>query len=163
RVDETFPKLSLDWSASTASERATLDLYEEVRSARTADAIRLACEQFSGGTVQAGSVWDAVHLAAVELSARFDTREGLRGWPVQPVPPTTSLLFAFRAAGDGPTRRLTLPQAVGGVAEKMPGLSLKKGRLRDRRTTTLDPAEAPADPSAAVDHVFGLLPAKTDD
>ena len=159
-MTETLPKLPPDWAATAADEKATLDLYEEVRSARTAAAVRLACEQLAGGSVKAGSVWDAVHLAAVELSARFDTREDLRGWPVHAVTSTNALHFAFRTAMDAPTRLLILLQAVCWVSEKMTGLSIQRKRLRDLRITRLDPADVPADPVEAADGVFELLAAK---
>jgi hypothetical protein len=162
RVDETFPNLPFDWCAATASEPATLELYEEIRSARTANAARLACEQLTGGKVKAGSVWDAVHLAAMELSARFDTREVIRGWPVHAVTSTNALHFAFRTVMDGPTRLLILLQAVCWVSEKMTGLSIKKGRLRDLRITKLTPVDVPADSADAVARVFDTMPFKSD-
>ena len=150
RVDETFPKLPLDWAAATASEPATLELYEEIRAARTTDAARLACEQLVGGLVKAGSVWEAVHLAAMELSQRFNTRAVIRGWPVHAVTSTNALHFAFRTVMGGPTRLLILLQAVCWVSEKMTGLSIKRGRLRDLRITRLEPAEVKGDTPAAV-------------
>jgi hypothetical protein len=162
RVDETFPRLPPDWCAADASEAATLELYEEIRAARTADAARLACEQLAGGKVKAGSIWDAIHLAAVELSARFDTRDVIRGWPVHAVTSTNALHFAFRTVLDGPTRLLILLQAACWVSEKMTGLSIQKGRLRDLRITELEPAEVPADTTAAVERVFELFPFKSD-
>ena len=149
RVTETLPKLPPDWAATAADEKATLDLYEEVRAARTAAAARLACEQLAGGGVKAGSVWDAVHLAAVELAARFDTREDLRGWPVHAVTSTNALHFAFRTALDAPTRLLILLQAVCWVSEKMTGLSIQRKRLRDLRITRLDPARRPGRPGGS--------------
>jgi hypothetical protein len=162
RVDETFPRLPPDWCAAAASAPATLELYEEIRAARTADAARLACEQLAGGAVKAGSVWDAVHLAAVELAARFDTRAAIRGWPVHAVTSTNALHFAFRTVLDGPTRLLTLLQAVCWVSEKMTGLSLKTGRLRGLRVTRLEPADVPAGTEGAVARVFDLMPFKSD-
>jgi hypothetical protein len=154
RVTETLPKLPPDWAATTADEKATLDLYEETRAARAAAAVRLAGEQLAGGNVKAGSA---------ELAARFDTREGMRGWPVHAVTSTNALHFAFRTALDPRTRLLILLQAVGWVSEKMTGLSIKRKRLRDVRITKLDPAEVPADPAEAAADVFRLLPAKTDE
>jgi hypothetical protein len=160
RAGETLPKLPPDWAATDADDKATLDLYEELRAARTAAAVRLACEQLGGGKVKAGSVWDAVHLAAVELSARFDTREDLRGWPVHAVTSTNALHFAFRTVMEPRTRLLVLLQAVCWVSEKMTGLSIQRKRLRDLRITKLDPADVAADPAKAAVGVFELLPAK---
>jgi hypothetical protein len=162
RVEVTFPKLPLDWCAIGADEQATLELYEEIRAARTDAAARLVCEQLGSGKVKAGSAWDAVHLAAVELAARFNTREVIRGWPVHAVTSTNALHFAFRTVLDGATRLLILLQAVCWVSEKMTGLSIKRGRLRDLRITTLEPAQVPSDTRAAVESVFGLLPFKSD-
>ena len=162
RVEATFPKLPLDWCAADADAPATCALYEEIRAARTDAAAGLVCEQLSSGKVKAGSVWDAVHLAAVELAARFNTREVIRGWPVHAVTSTNALHFAFRTVMDGATRLLILLQAVCWVSEKMTGLSLKNGRLRDLRITTLEPVEVPGDTREAVEAVFGLLPFKSD-
>ena len=162
RVDATFPELPPDWYADAADQGATLELYEEIRAARTDAAAGLACQQLSGGKVKAGSAWDAVHLAAVELAVRFNTREAIRGWPVHAVTSTNALHFAFRTVMDGPTRLLILLQAVCWVSGKMTGLSIKRERLRDLRITTLEPAEVPDDARAAVESVFDLLPFKSD-
>jgi hypothetical protein len=161
-VEATFPKLQMDWCADSADEQATLDLYEEIRAARTDAAVRLLCEQLGSGKAKAGSAWDAIHLAAVELAARFNTREVIRGWPVHAVTSTNALHFAFRTVMDGSTRLLILLQAVCWVSEKMTGLSIKRGRLRDLRITTLEPADVPNDTQAAVEAVFGLMPFKSD-
>jgi hypothetical protein len=162
RAFVTMPKLPPDWAAGDGDEQATLDLYEEIRAARTGPAVRLACQQLVGGRVKVGSIWDAVHLGAMELSARFDTRDLMRGWPVHAVTSTNALHFAFRTVMDARTRLLIVLQAVCWVSEKMTSLSIRRKRLRDIRITTLAPAEVSADPVEAAGGVFQLLPAKPD-
>ena len=75
---------------------------------------------------------------------------------------TNALHFAFRTVMDGPTRLLILLQAVCWVSEKMTGLSIKNGRLRDLRITQLTPADVPTDSADAVASVFDIMPFKSD-
>lgn len=162
RSAQLIPTLPPGWAATTSDEKATIELYEEIRAARTGAAIILACQQLSSGTVHAGSLWDAIHLSAMEISARFDTREGIFGWPVHAVTSTNALHFAFRTAMDTQTRLLILVQAICWVSDKMTGLSLKKGRLRDLRITRLDPVDVPSDSTEATNRLFEMLPGKRD-
>ena len=162
RAVQVLPTLPPDWTASIADEKATLELYEEIRAARTAQSVDLACQQLSSGTIKAGSIWDAIHLAAMEVSARFDTREGIRGWPVHAVTSTNALRYSFRTVLESRTRLLVLLQAICWVSDKMTGLALKRGRLRDLRITRLDPVDVPSDSADAAAQIFDLLPDKSD-
>ena len=143
-MDETFPKLPPDWCAAAASEPATLELYEEIRRPGRPTPPGWRASNSPAGAVKAGSVWDAVHLAAVELSARFDTRADPRlAGACGDLHQRPALRLPH---GHGrPDAALTLLQAVCWVSEKMTGLSIKKGRLRDLRITRLEPADVPAD------------------
>jgi hypothetical protein len=160
RLEATLPKLPPDWASPKADHKATLELYEEVRAARTDAAADLVCRQLLGGTVQAGSVWDAVHLAAADLLVRFKTREKMGGWPVHAVTSSNALHFAFRTAMDAETRLLLLLQAVSRISDVMTKLSLKHRRLRELHVTELEPADIPTKTADAVDAIFSILPYK---
>jgi hypothetical protein len=156
RVETTLPKLPPDWSSSEADHKATLELYEEIRAARTTAAADLVCQQLTSGKVTAGSVWDAIHLSAADLLLRYRTRT--RGWPVHAVTSSNALHFAFRTALDSETRLLLLLQATSRLSDQMTRLSLEGGYLRDARITNLEPAAVPAQPQDALDEIFSLLP-----
>jgi hypothetical protein len=163
RVEATLPRLAADWCSPQADRTASLELHEEIRAARSADAADLVCEQLTGGNVCAGSVWDAIHLSAADLLYRFDTRQGMRGWPVHSVTSSNALHFAFDLAPDDETRLLLVLQATSRISEQMTRLSLQRHRLRERRITDLEPADTPASVQEAVDEIFGLLPYKHPD
>jgi hypothetical protein len=161
RVAVTLPRLPADWTSEKSDRQATLELHEEIRSARTAAAADLACEQLISGKIKAGSVWDAVHLSAAELLLRNKTRS--RGWPVHAVTSSNALHFAFRTVLDHETRLLFLLQAVSRVSDQMTRLALEKGDLRDLRIRDLAGDDLPAATPDAIEAIFAQLPAKKDD
>jgi hypothetical protein len=81
-VDATLQKLPPDWSSSEADHRATLELHEEIRAARTAAAADLVCQQLASGKVKVGSAWDAIQLSAADLFS--GTKLALAAGPSMP-------------------------------------------------------------------------------
>jgi len=162
-MEATLAKLPPDWASAEADYKATLELYNEIRSARTAASAELVCEQLVAGKVHAGSVWDAIHLTAADLLYRFKTREDIRGWPVHAVTSSNALHFAFRVALDSQTRLLLLLQATSRISDQMTKLSLNAGRLRDCRIVDAEPADVPSNRAEAIEEIFELLPYKHPD
>ncbi len=160
RVAVTLPRLPADWTSEKSDRQATLELHEEIRSARTAAAADLVCEQLASGQVKAGSVWDAVHLSAAELLLRNKTRS--RGWPVHAVTSSNALHFAFRTVLEHETRFLFLLQAVSRVSDQMTRLALEKGHLRNIRIRDLAGDDIPAATQDAIEAILARLPAKKD-
>jgi hypothetical protein len=159
-ASQTQRKLPSDWSSAKADHKATLELYEEIRAARTASVVDWICQQLTGGTVTAGSAWDAIHLSAADLLYRFKTREDMRGWPVHSVTSSNALHYAFRNTMDNETRLLLLLQAAARISDQMTRRALDKGQLRDIRIADLGPAEVSAERETAIQEIFALLPCK---
>lgn len=160
RMTATLPRLPADWSSSDADHRATLEMYDLIRVARTTAAADLLCQQLVGGNVKAGSVWDAIHLSAADLLYRFKTREDMRGWPVHAVTSSNALHYAFRIAMDDETRLLLLLQATSRISDQMTRRSLEKDFVRDRRIVDLEPTQIPSRTEDAIEEIFTLLPRK---
>lgn len=163
RVESVYPHLPPDWASQDADPKATLELLEEIRAARTAAAVDLVCRQLTQDKVSVGSMWDAIHLAAAELLYRHRTRADIGGWPVHAVTTTNALHFAFRTAMDSQTRLLLVLQAVTRVSEQMTKISLQRGRLRDIRITELESGKIPSSLQDTVADIFSLLSGPAED
>ena len=161
RMERTLPKLPPDWCSSESDHKATLELHEEIRSARTTAATDLVCEQLLSGKVKSGSVWDAIHLSAAELLVRYKYRT--RGFAVHAVTSSNALHFAFRTVLDTETRLLLLLQATSRLSDQMTRLALKSGSLRDIHIRSLEPVEIRVQPLDTIDEIFALLPPKDPD
>ena len=101
----TIDKLPGDWAHTRADRGATLQLLACIREGKAAEACALAGAQLVGGSVRAGSLWDAVHLAAGELLLRC--QGGLGVHPLHLNTAANALHYAFRTSGD--------PASVSGV------------------------------------------------
>jgi hypothetical protein len=159
-ASQTLSKLPPGWGSAEADHKATLELYDEIRAARTKSVVKCVCQQLIAGTVKAGSAWDAVHLSAADLLHRFKTRVDIRGWPVHSVTSSNALHHAFRNTMDDETRLLLLLQGAARISDQMTRRALDKGCVRDIRVADLQAAEIPGKPEAAIQEIFSLLPPK---
>src|SRR5207249_10930519 len=95
------------------NEGLTKDLVALLRDHKGDEACDLAAKQLTGGTAQAGAVWDAVHLAAGELVLSVAPR-GSRpdGNALHANTAANALHYAFRASTLPDTRLLLVLQAL---------------------------------------------------
>lgn len=146
RVQKAADRLPGDWAVADSDAGSTRELLSLLREGHTEDACRLAASQLVEGKVRAGSIWDAVHLAAGELMLR---RPNLAS--VHAVTSANALHYAFGMSGRAETRLLVLLQAVGWMGEfrnRFPN------GLQDVRITELTPAEIPASEEAAAREIL---------
>jgi hypothetical protein len=142
RVATTQDQIPADWAAARGERGATLDLLACMRDGKVDDACKLAASQLIQGRAQAGAIWDAVHLAAIELLWRCRGNLGVH--PLHANTSANALHYAFRTSGDPKTRYLILLQAVGWATE-FTRIELQKETLEDVRITELDPGKLPLD------------------
>jgi len=159
RARKTLPALRAGWTAGEPSRGATLDLFAVVREGRTDDACDLACAQLTAG-VKAGSLWDAVHLAAADLIFRYRTGGSLiGGYLVHAVTSTNALRCGFDCSGEDRARLLLLLQGVGVLGDLFVARARKEDQLR--AMSLVDLRAVPGDPAGAMADVFAMLPRKT--
>src|SRR5262245_19161563 len=70
RVKETLPRLDDSWMAEEADPLITRSLLGIIRESAPDEACTEAAARLAKGKTSAGTVWDAVHLAAAELRMR---------------------------------------------------------------------------------------------
>lgn len=121
RVGKVIKKLPADWAARASAEGFTKELlmawrgscagkgtssgFENVRD----DACELAVNHLAAGKHSAGSIWDAVHLAAAE-SIMYAQKNST---PLHASTAANALHYAFEASADPQNRLLILLQALG--------------------------------------------------
>jgi hypothetical protein len=146
RVKEAIAKLPGDWSAPRGEAGVTKEVLDAMRTGTTAQACGEAVRQLVQAKATAGAIWDAVHLAAVELALRGDAP----GSGVHEVTSANALHQAFLRSKDPPTQLLLLLQAIGWLGQfKSQEESDGKG-LRDRKITDLVAADLPANTDEAL-------------
>ena len=148
RARNAAPRLPGDWATAQSDPGLTKEVLALLRDGHTDHACRLAVTQLVEGNAHAGSLWDAVHLAAGELIMRERSTGDLGG--VHAVTSSNALHYAFRMSGRAETRLLILLQAVGWMGEFRNQMG--SAGLKDVRITHLTPGEiAPSEETAARD------------
>jgi hypothetical protein len=146
RAKEAIGKLQRDWSAPRGEASVAKEVLDALRTGTSAQACDEALRHLVKGKAAAGAVWDAVHLAAVELAMRGSAP----GSGVHEVTSANALHQAFLASKDPQTQLLLLLQAVGWMGQfKVLEEAEGKG-LRDRKITEMVPGDLPADAEKAV-------------
>lgn len=157
-IRKGFRKLPAGWAGASSDPAATQELLTVIRRGRWQPASTWVLERLIEGKIQAGTAWDAVHLAAAEFMVRF--RLGGRRITNRALHSNTSanaLHYAFRACADPETRCLILLQAVAWVTAF---LENERGRqmLRNLTITAIPPAQTPASIPEATEAIFSALP-----
>ncbi len=161
RVQRGFATLPWGWASSEADTAATRELLDVIRTGRWNDACEWGYRELTQGKVRAGTLWDAVHLAAAEFMIRF--KLGARRITNRALHANTSansLHYAFRTCSDPKTRFLILLQAVGWVTGFLQN-EQSRNMLRDLSITEMPEVELPGDPAEAVEAIFESLPPRS--
>ncbi len=146
RIRKVSAGLPPTWAQSSGAG-GTLDLLALMRDGKSDEACDLAVAELRAGKTNAGAVWDAVHLAAAELTLRY--RHQL--FSIHAITSMNALHHGFRTVGDPETRLFLLLQAVGWMCHFQSSCVFKKVPLRDRKITDLAPGALPAaDEDAAI-------------
>lgn len=154
------PMLPSDWAFSTPNRGVTLELYDLLRQGHTDASCELVGERLVSGDAQTGAIWDAIHLVAADLLARYRTGGiDIGGYLIHAVTSTNALHFAFDCDSDDRVRLLMLLQAIGGLGDLFVAENMQAGMLR-----ALNILELPHERSRSTDKiadVFEMLPKKT--
>ncbi len=139
-----FPE---NWQDGKLDDAATKEFLAALRTQGDEEVCQLALEMLGRG-VAPQSIWDALFVGAGELLMR---QPGIVG--VHCVTSTNALNFAYRTTADEQTRRLLLLQNAAFLAlfrKAMAG----RGKLKDDRLDTLEPAKVEPDNAATLDDIF---------
>jgi hypothetical protein len=158
RVKEAVGRLPADWGLPRGEAGATKDVLDALRKGTTGEACGEALRRLAQGKAAAGGIWDAVHLAAVELAVRGT----VPGSGVHEVTSANALHQAFLNSRNPQTQLLLLLQAVGWMGQ-FKELEVAEGKgLRDRKITEMVPGDLPADVEKAVAQTMADVKAKRD-
>jgi len=162
RAGKTLANLPADWAANDHIRSATLGLYGLLREGDTAAACDLICSVLSSGQAKAGSLWDAVSLAAADAIFRYRTGgSAIGGSLVHVVTSTNALRFGFNLVQEPRTRLLALLQAAGVTADFFVRRAGENGQLRSINMIE-DLQEVEAQAGGTYREVFEMLPRKSD-
>ncbi len=164
RLKETFPRLSDAWVADRRDADSTRGILASIREATPEEACAEVAGRLAKGKTGAGTVWDAVHLAAAELRMRAQGSTALVG--IHAVTSANALHYAYLAAPDAQDRFLLLLQAVGWMGQFRKWAETRQDGLRPLSITDMDPSgdAAPSDRSLAdtIAETFAGIPSKLD-
>jgi hypothetical protein len=110
------------------------------------------------GKVKAGSVWDAISLAAADSVSRHKVGAAMMGAQIHAVTTTNALRYGFNLVDNPTTRLINLLQAAGVLADFFIRHVNKEGALRD--INLLDLRSSAGKPTGTIRDVFELLPFK---
>jgi len=152
RVETVGRRLPGDWTRAGGHASATREILEILRTGEFSRAIGRSLELLEQGTVGAGAIWDAAHLAAGELMMR---QPGIYG--IHTVTSLNALRYAYEMSADRQTRLLLLLQGLGWMGQFANFMGKAQGGLGPTQITDLPRAELPADSTAALQSIFETL------
>ncbi len=158
QVKQRFEKLPPDWADSRSDEKATLELLRIIRLGSWNQVSQWVARGLSERWVQAGTVWDAVHLACGEFMIRFKLGNiRIANRALHSNTASNALHHLFKVCADGRTRFLIVLQAAAWAAAFTKN-EADRGMLRDMKLTDMAQVELPPAPGAALGSIFALLP-----
>ena len=140
-------KLRDDWQHGKVDTQATKDLIATIYAGETAELCDQIVETINRG-VSPQSCWDALLVGSGELLMR---QPGIVG--LHTLTTTNAMRYAFQTAGDDETRKMLLLQNAAFLPMFRAGMN-GRGKVEPHKVTELEPAEIPADSSAALDKIF---------
>lgn len=151
-------KLPIGWTGEGRDLGLTRELLALVREFKADDACELAATRLAEGKVQAGAVWDAVHLAAGELLMRKQDA----AYPVHVNTGANALNYGFRNTADPQTRLLILLQGLGWQCHARRRLAEvatadPRVKLGDATIDELEPGTIPESADEAIEAIFGSV------
>jgi hypothetical protein len=140
-------KLRDDWRTGKVDSAATQELLETIYGGSSAELCEQVVEIINRG-VSPQSVWDALLVGSGELLMR---QPGIVG--LHTLTTTNAMRYAFDACGDDDTRRMLLLQNAAFLPLFRAGMK-GRGSIGEQKVQSLEPAEIPADGTAALDAIF---------
>src|SRR5262249_27219061 len=152
RVEKTIGQLPADWAQDGGNPGLTDQLLVLIRELKTEEACQLALTLLLEGKAKAGTVWDAVHLAAGEMifNKPYDG-----GCALHSNTCSNALHYAFQVSADPANRLLVLLQAVGWMCLYR-GCVAGEGLQEPKDLTKIAGADIPDDPETAVEEILSI-------
>jgi hypothetical protein len=159
RLKEIFPRLDEAWTGEQGDPTAARGILATIRTSTPEEACAEVAGLFTKGKTSAGSVWDAVHLAAAELRMRARSSAAIVG--VHAVTSANALHHAYLVASELEIRLLLLLQAVGWMVQFRKWAETHEENLRPRPITDLEAStDEPFD--RALSEVLNGIPSDAD-
>jgi hypothetical protein len=158
RVKRTLPGLPTEWTRAEGNRGATLDLYHLLHAGKADESCDLICSQLLSNKVKAGSIWDAISVAAADVVSRHKTGGAMLGGQIHAVTTTNALRYGFNLVDDPGTKLVNMLQAAGVICDFYVGHPAKQGNLRNM--SLLDLKGSDRKPAGSIQDVFELLPFK---
>jgi hypothetical protein len=149
-----FGPLPRGWSDRRGEKAASLEFLAALRESDSESSFDVAYQQLATSKVTAGSIWDAIHLAAAE---QFVIQNG-DGNPLHQNTGMNALHYAFRACVDPEVRLMTLMRAVTWTAKPW---GVARNIEKSKTIAQLTPADIPALPQVAAHEI--VTSSATDD
>jgi hypothetical protein len=159
-VKDSFPRLPGAWSAEDGDAAVTRSMLDVWRSSTPAEMCGDVAARLVKGSAAAGSVWDAVHLAAGELAMRCRRSAAIVG--IHAVTSANALHQAYSASSAPESRFLLLLQAAGWMGQFRKWAQDREESLREVKITELEPVGGDAALSETLTEVFAGVPSKLD-
>ncbi|MBI3698290.1 MAG: hypothetical protein HY238_26060 [Acidobacteria bacterium] len=160
RLKDTFPRLSDAWVIDHGDPAATRSILATIRESIPDEACAEVAGRFVKGKTSAGTVWDAVHLAAAELRMRARGGAALVG--IHAVTSANALHYAYLAAPDPQDRFLLLLQAVGWMGQFRTWAGTRQDSLRPFSITDMEPGGDAAPLDRTLTETFAGIPSNPD-
>lgn len=142
-----FGPLPLEWADSRGEKAATLEFLAALRDSDPESIFQFAWQQLAARKLRAGSIWDAIHLAAGE---KYVLENG-DGNELHQNTGMNALHYAFRACVDPEVRLMTLMRAATWTSKPW---ATARGIEASRTLVQLAPAEIPALPQVAAEEIL---------
>jgi hypothetical protein len=149
-----FGPLPRGWADARGDKAATLEFLAALRDSEPDSALQFAWQQLAAGKLRAGSIWDAIHLAAGE---KFWLEKGDNNELHQNTG-MNALHYAFRACVNPDVRLMTLMRAVTWTAKPW---AVARDIDKSKTLVQLVPADIPALPQVAAEEI--VTSSATDD
>ena len=160
RLDEFLPRLDDTWMAEQADPLVTRSLLGVIRESTAEEDCTEVATRLAKGKTSAGSVWDAVHLAAAELRMRARASAAFVG--VHAVTSVNALHHAYLVLSEPRDRLLLLLQAVGWVGQFRKWAETREESMRKFPIDDMEPNADVVSPDRALKEIFAAVPSNLD-
>ena len=154
RLDNVYPKLNDAWIGGPSDSSGARAVLNVLRQSSPEEACADIATRLAKGQASAGTAWDAVHLAAAELSMRARGPASIVG--LHAVSSANALHYAWSAAASSDNRFLLLLQAAGWMAQFRTWSETREESLRRFEITQLEPSDG------TLAEVFDTMRSNTD-
>ena len=159
RVSETLKQLPSTWDGKGGDSAATRELLNSWRTSTPEEICADAAKRLTTSKINAGTVWDAAHLASAELSMR--TQGGNKIVGIHAVSSVNGLRHAYSVSKTPEMRYLLTLQAAGWMGQFRKAAELRQP-LRQFNITELEPSTGTTGTDEAIAEIFGGIPDKVD-